>query len=78
MKQVNVYEARGQFSRLLDEALAGEQIVIARNGRPIVRLVPIEPRGRRLGRWRGVVPEISDEEWRQSDVAVAELFERGT
>lgn len=74
MKIVNVYEARGQFSKLLDEAEAGEEIVIARNGRPVVRLVAIKPPERRLGRWRGQVPSVADEDWTASDEAVAALF----
>ena len=41
MKQVNVHEAKTHLSRLLDEAEAGEDIVIARSGKPAVRLVPI-------------------------------------
>ena len=41
MKQVNVHEAKTHLSRLLDEAEAGEDIVIARGGKPAVRLVPI-------------------------------------
>jgi len=40
--QVNVLEAKTQLSRLLDRALAGEEVVIARAGRPLVRLVPVE------------------------------------
>jgi len=74
VKLVNVYEARGQFSKLLDEAEAGEEIVIARNGTPVVRLVPVQPPQRRLGRWRGQVPVLSDEQWAAADEAVAETF----
>lgn len=39
--QVNVLEAKTQLSRLLDRAEAGEEVIIARAGRPVVRLVPI-------------------------------------
>jgi prevent-host-death family protein len=74
MKLVNVYEARGQFSKLLDEAEAGEEIIIARNGTPVVRLVPVTPPKRRLGRWSGQAPDLSDAEWAASDEAVAQLF----
>jgi prevent-host-death family protein len=74
VKQVNVYEARGQFSRLLEEAEAGEEIVIARNGKPIVRLVPVNLPKRTFGRWREQVRGLSDEEWKASDEAVAALF----
>jgi len=41
MRQINVHEAKTHLSRLLDEAEAGEDIVIARGGKPVVRLVPI-------------------------------------
>jgi prevent-host-death family protein len=74
MKLVNVYEARGQFSKLLDEAEAGEEIIIARNGTPVVRLVPVTPPKRRLGRWSGQAADLSDTEWAASDEAVAQLF----
>ena len=39
---VNLYEAKSQLSRLIDRAAAGEDIVIGRSGKPIVRLVPVE------------------------------------
>ena len=41
MKQVNVHEAKTHLSRLIDECERGEDIVIARGGKPAVRLVPI-------------------------------------
>lgn len=74
MKQVNVYEARGQFSKLLEQVEAGEEIVIARNGKPIVRLLPVERPTRHFGRWQGLLPVASDEDWARSDEAVAALF----
>ena len=76
MKQVNVYDARGQLSKLLDEAEAGEEIVIARNGKPVVRLVPVNPPKRVLGRWSGKVSPLSDAEWNASDAAVADVFNK--
>ncbi len=46
LAQYNVYEARTHFSRLIERAAAGEEIVIARLGQPLVKLVPYrnEPR----------------------------------
>ncbi len=41
MRQVNVHEAKTHLSKLLDDAEAGEDIVIARAGKPVVRLVPV-------------------------------------
>ncbi len=43
--QVNTLEARNQLSRLIDSALAGEDVVIARRGKPAVRLVPVAAEG---------------------------------
>lgn len=46
LAQYNVYEARTHFSRLIERSAAGEEIVIARAGDPLVKLVPYtdEPR----------------------------------
>lgn len=57
MKIVNVYEAKTHLSRLLQEALEGEEIVIARSGRPLVKLVvlPGARPARQLGTARGEV-----------------------
>jgi prevent-host-death family protein len=43
MKQVNVHGAKTELSRLLREVEAGEEIVIARAGKPVAKLVPYEP-----------------------------------
>ena len=49
--QVNVYEAKTQLSDLMKQAEAGENVIIARAGKPAVRLVPVERRaGQRPGR----------------------------
>jgi prevent-host-death family protein len=51
---INVYEAKTQLSQLLTRAEAGEEIVIARNGRPVARLVPIAAHPKRTpGRFKG-------------------------
>jgi prevent-host-death family protein len=42
VKVVNVHEAKTHLSRLIQEALDGEEIVIARGNRPLVRLVLVE------------------------------------
>jgi prevent-host-death family protein len=56
--RVNVYEAKTHLSQLLDRAAAGEEIVIARAGRPIARLVALSEASflrRTPGAWRGKV-----------------------
>jgi prevent-host-death family protein len=44
-KTVNIHEAKTQLSRLLSRVERGEEIVIARAGRPVARLLPFETRG---------------------------------
>lgn len=52
----NLYEAKTNLSRLLDRAVAGEEIIIAKHGRPMVKLVPLPPKKKRtLGLWKGKV-----------------------
>lgn len=43
MKQVNIHQAKTHLSRLLESVEAGEEIVIARSGVPIARLMPYAP-----------------------------------
>jgi prevent-host-death family protein len=45
MTVVNVHEAKTHLSRILDRVSAGEEIVIAKAGRPIARLVPLKDQG---------------------------------
>ena len=47
--KVNMLQAKSQLSRLVKEALGGEDVVIASNGKPMVRLVPVGSKGRLRG-----------------------------
>ncbi len=47
MKTVNVHEAKSTLSQLLSQVEQGEDVVIARNGVPVARLVPFQPMVRR-------------------------------
>ncbi len=62
MIEVNVHEAKTHLSRLLAQAEAGEEVIIARNGEPVVRLVAVtKPSKKRvLGADRGRIV-ISDD-----------------
>jgi prevent-host-death family protein len=56
MPTYNMHDAKTHLSRLAERAAGGEEIVIARNGTPLARLVPVEQRKpRELGFWRGQV-----------------------
>jgi prevent-host-death family protein len=69
----NLYEAKTSLSRLVDRAAAGEEIILAKGGKPLAKLVPCQKPGqpRQPGGWEGKVrisedfdaplpPEIQD------------------
>jgi prevent-host-death family protein len=47
MEKVNIHDAKTRLSSLIERVEAGEEIVIARAGRPVARLAPLLPRRRR-------------------------------
>ncbi len=54
METYNIHEAKAQFSRLMRQVQEGEEILIARDGRVIARIVPeTRPHGIQLGRDKG-------------------------
>lgn len=79
MKTANMHEAKSKLSALVDAATRGEEVVICKAGKPMVRLVPVVRKGakRKLGLWKGKVwmapdwdsPEVNDE--------IRRLFEEG-
>ena len=76
MKPVNIHEAKTHFSKLVERAEAGEEVVIARNGRPVAKLVPFaepEKKPRKLGGWEGKVSISSD--FDEEDEELIRLFE---
>jgi prevent-host-death family protein len=75
-KIVNIYQAKTQLSRLVDEASKGEEIVIARNGKPVVKLVPVAPAAmepRPLGLYAGQIWVAPD--FDQTDEELIAAFE---
>ena len=54
MVTVNIHEAKTHLSRLIAQVEAGEEVVIARNGKPVARLGPLNGRGKpQFGSWKG-------------------------
>jgi prevent-host-death family protein len=75
MKQLNLYEAKTALSSLVDEVESGETVIIAKNGKPKAKLVPLtpadlQPPPREFGFWGKkygwtapeIFPEFSEEE----------------
>ncbi|APZ50398.1 type II toxin-antitoxin system Phd/YefM family antitoxin [Salipiger abyssi] len=58
--QFNVHTAKSQLSKLIDAALAGEEVIIAKGARPVVRLVPVAQSGFKLGTQQGKLGALPD------------------
>ena len=80
MKTVNVHEAKTHLSRLLDRAVRGEPFIIAKAGKPMVKVVPLETpeagQVRRLGFMAGEI-EIPDDFDRMGSAEIEQLFGTG-
>jgi len=79
MQTVNIHEAKTQFSRFVDQAEAGEEIVIARAGKPVARLVALanpahQPRRLGLGKKKFTFPANFDN---LDAVEIVGMFELG-
>jgi prevent-host-death family protein len=63
MAQYNVGEAKAHFSELVKKAMIGEEIVIAKDNKPVLRLVPIKPKKgtRKPGSGRGEILYMADD-----------------
>jgi prevent-host-death family protein len=73
MRTVNIGEAKAHLSELIDRAAGGEEIVIARAGKPVVHLVAYEDRlpKRFPGTWKGQVKMSSDFDKQPDSIAAA-------
>lgn len=79
MQTVNIHEAKTHLSRFVDQAAAGEEILIARAGKPVARLVALasdtdKPRTLGLGKGRFTIPKGFDH---LHDEAIQHMFETG-
>jgi len=61
-KIVNMHEAKTTLSRLVADAVAGDEVILAKAGKPLVKLVPVEAKKkpRKLGIWKGKVKLADD------------------
>jgi prevent-host-death family protein len=76
MKTLNITEARTQLSKIVNDAASGKTTIIARNGRPVARIVPFDnrkPEKIRFGTLKGKI-EIR-EDFDAPDEEIIEMFE---
>jgi prevent-host-death family protein len=76
-KPVNIHEAKTHLSRLVEQAAAGKEIIIAKAGKPIARLVPLElpVRAKKLGLLKGKI-KVPDNFNAPLDAAILARFAR--
>ncbi len=69
----NIHEAKSQLSKLVEMAERGEEVIIARAGKPVARLVPYRPSAepREGGQWKGRVRISQDFDELPPDIAEA-------
>lgn len=79
MRRVNIHEAKTHLSRLVEEAAKGEPFIIAKAGKPMVKVVPIEPVGEKPSLQRiGFMPGITyPDDFGAMDEDIAALFNDG-
>ncbi len=73
MEIANIHEAKSRLSKLIEHAMNGEEVIIAKAGQPMVRLVPIRPdeSPRQGGQWKGKVRIAEDFDALPDDIAAA-------
>lgn len=73
---VNMHDAKSNLSKLVLQAHEGDEIIIARAGKPVAKIVPYEAPARTslFGALKDVIPEITDEQWEASDRDMAKLW----
>ena len=70
-----MHEAKTQLSKLVERALAGEEITIARRGKAVVRLAPVEQRKIPFSELRGTMPELKmADDWDELPEDMARAF----
>lgn len=81
MSVSNIHDAKTNLSKLVAAAERGEEMIIARAGKPAVRLVACgavaaqsQPRRHLFGAWKDLAPLPTDEEWAEMDREIEKSF----
>ncbi len=73
--QANMHEAKSKLSQLVEAALSGEEVIIARAGAPVVQIVPCKPKVKRVfGRLKGAFSMSSDFDSSAVNSDIADMF----
>ncbi len=81
MRTINIHEAKTQLSRLVDQAAKGESFVIAKAGKPLVKVMALDApesgKAKRLGFLAGQI-SVPDDFDRMGDASIEQLFGEST
>ncbi len=80
--EVNVHHAKTHLSKLISAVESGEEVIIARNGKPAVKLVPVagaatKSRREMWGAWEGKIALPTDAEWKAMDKEIEDEMVNG-
>ena len=73
---VNMHEAKSTLSRLVRLVREGDEVILASAGTPVAKIVAYDPESTpsMLGALKGVIPDISVEEWEETDKAIEHVW----
>ncbi|MEM9275000.1 MAG: type II toxin-antitoxin system prevent-host-death family antitoxin [Cyanobacteria bacterium P01_F01_bin.143] len=73
MKIANIHEAKSSLSKLIELAIAGEDVIIAKAGKPVVKIIAYKPQKDRVpGAWKGKVTMSDD--FNEEDQEINSMF----
>ena len=73
MKIANIHEAKSSLSKLTELAIAGEEVIIAKAGKPVVKLIAYRPQKDRVpGAWKGKV--VMSDDFNEEDPEINAMF----
>lgn len=76
MTQVNMLEAKTKLSKLVEAVETGKEteVILARNGKPVAKIVGLAPKKRPIGLHDGEYPELSLEQFNAADEEIARMM----
>ena len=73
--QTNMHEAKSKLSQLVEAAVHGEEVIIAKAGKPLVQLIPYQPKKQRIfGALKGKVILSDDFDSKDTNNEISEMF----
>ena len=81
MQTINIHQAKTQLSRLVEQAAQGEPFVIAKAGKPLVKVIPLTaPEPSQIKRFGFMAGQISvpDDFDQMAEAEIVKMFEEGT